>query len=225
MGSAIIAKDLFSLALLSDPNGKSAVNFAKMAQILEHNLIMRKFLKDHKSAFAVFCSDVHRIVNLNPESTDLTVGQQWHRDIILNEKRPIERGQHAYAELRAYRSADGLDLLQLEILAANVRGINGVISKPLDTLIKAGIDLIHRGPLGLTCLHLLAMQLGDTMDHYRDLLELLLEHGADPTILDGDGNAVFDYQQSNVIAYHLSKNEPPSPKIVDLSTRRGNPKK
>jgi hypothetical protein len=197
------------------------LNTLKTWNFLKHNLIVWKFLKEHKNAFAVFCSDVRGIVNLNPELTELTMGQQWHRDIILNEKRPVDKGsvEHAYSELRAYKSADGFDLLQLEIIAGKVRGYHGVISKPLSTLINAGIDLSRSGPLGLTCLHLMAMRFGDTINHYSDVLELLLKHGADPSILDGDGKSVLDYAQSNVIAAHIPKNEPPSSKIIDLSTR------
>ena len=76
----------------------------------------------------------------------------------------------------------------VSIIPASERGHVGYVRRVAETR----IDLDHVNDLGWTAL-LEAIILGDGSARYVDIVSILLEHGADPTIRDGDGVSPLEH--------------------------------
>ncbi len=76
----------------------------------------------------------------------------------------------------------------VSIIPAAERGHVGYVRR----VAKTRIDLNHVNDLGWTAL-LEAIILGDGSARYVDIVSILLDHGADPTIQDGDGVSPLEH--------------------------------
>jgi ankyrin repeat protein len=101
-------------------------------------------------------------------------------------------------ELLELTLANGADVTALDsfngtgLIRAAERGHAEVVERLLDT----DIEVNHVNNLGWTALHE-AIILGDGSERYVRTVQLLLDHGADPTLATGDGQAPLALAQSH----------------------------
>ncbi len=101
-------------------------------------------------------------------------------------------------ELLELTLADGADVTALDsfngtgLIRAAERGHAEVVERLLDT----EIEVNHVNNLGWTALHE-AIILGDGSERYVRTVQLLLDHGADPTLATGDGQSPLALAQSH----------------------------